>query len=93
MKIGLLKVSLYIPGASSLKDKRQVLHSMFSRLKNKFNIALAEVEAQDLHQRCELGIVSINTSQQELQRTLDYVLAFIENNPDSQLMQVETEYL
>ena len=93
MNIGLLKVSLFIPGASSLKDKRQVIRSLISRLKNKFNIALAEIDAQDLHQRCELGIVSINTSHQELQRTLDYVLSFIGNNPDSQLMEVETEFL
>jgi uncharacterized protein len=93
MNIGLLRVSLYIPGASSLKDKRQVIRSLMSRLKNKFNIALAEIDAQDLHQRSELGIVSINTSHQELQRTLDYVLTFIGNNPDSQLMEVETEFL
>jgi uncharacterized protein len=93
MNIGLLRVSLFIPGASSLKDKRQVLHSLITRLKNKFNVALAEIEAQDLHQRCELGIVSINTSRQELERTLDYVLSFIESNPDCQLMQVETEFL
>lgn len=93
MNIGLLRVSLYVPGASSLKDKRHVIHSLMSRLKNKFNIALAEIDAQDLHQRCEVGIVSINTSHQELQRTLDYVLTFIGNNPDSQIMEVETEFL
>jgi len=93
MNIGLLRVSLFIAGATSLKDKRQVLHSMITRVKNKFNVALAEIEAQDLHQRCELGIVSINTSRSELERTLDYVLSFIESNPDCQLMQVETEFL
>lgn len=47
MTIGLLKVALYIPGCTSLKEKRQVLLSLRDLLKNRFNIALAEVKDQD----------------------------------------------
>ncbi len=45
--VGLLSIELHIPGAQSLKDKRTVLRGLKERLK-KFNVAVAEVEHQDL---------------------------------------------
>ena len=93
MSIAYLQLSLFIPGTQTLKDKRQVVQSMMKRLRNKFNLAVAEIDAQDLYQRTELGIVTINTSSHELQRTLDYVVSFVESNPDMQIMEVKVEYL
>ena len=48
MPIGLLTLELYIPDAQSLKDKRQVLRSLKDRLRGHFNVAVAELEHQDL---------------------------------------------
>lgn len=93
MSIGVLHVTLYIPGAHSLKSKRHVVQSLITRLKNKFNIAVAEIDAQDLHQRCDLGIVTINTSTCELQRTMDFVVSFIKGNPESDIVDLSLEIL
>jgi uncharacterized protein YlxP (DUF503 family) len=93
MTIALLTATIYIPGAVSLKDKRQVLQPLMKRLRNKFNVAIAEVAAQDLHQKSELGLVSINTSSRELQRTMDLVVSFIQGNPDSELLNIQMEML
>jgi uncharacterized protein len=69
MVIGLLRVELHIPGARSLKEKRMVLRSIKDRLK-KFNVAVSEVEHQDLWQRAELGVVTISTADDAVDRAL-----------------------
>src|SRR5271169_5129587 len=59
MPVGLLTLELYIPDAQSLKDKRQVLRSLKDRLRGHFNVAVAELEHQDLWQRSIVGVVGI----------------------------------
>ncbi len=61
MVVALLSVELFLPGAQSLKDKRMVLRRLKDRLA-RFNVAVAEVEHQDLWQRAGLGIVTISTT-------------------------------
>ncbi len=58
MHIGVCKIKLYLPESQSLKDKRRVLKSLIARLKNRFNVAIAEVEAQDIHQSAVLVVDS-----------------------------------
>jgi uncharacterized protein len=73
MPIAFLTIELRIEGAHSLKDKRQVLRSMKDKLRNKFNIAVAELEATDLWQRATIGAVSISGSQDYLQGLMQNV--------------------
>src|SRR4029450_99541 len=67
MVIGLLTLDLHFPGARSLKDKRQALRSLETRIRNRFNVAVAEVEHQDLWQRARLAVVSVNTDHGHLE--------------------------
>lgn len=67
MPIALLTLELRIEGAHSLKDKRQILLSMKDKLRNKFNVAVAELDATDLWQRATIGVVSISGSHDYLQ--------------------------
>ena len=67
MPIAYLSIELRIEGAHSLKDKRQVLRSMKDKLRNKFNVSVAELDATDLWQRATVGVVSISGSQDHLQ--------------------------
>jgi uncharacterized protein YlxP (DUF503 family) len=55
MIVGLLTLELYLPEARSLKEKRMVIKSLKDRIKNKFNVSIAEVDANDLWQRSILG--------------------------------------
>jgi uncharacterized protein len=59
MPVGLLTLEIHIPEAHSLKDKRQVLRSLKDRLRGKFNVAVAELEHQDLWQRVTVGVVTL----------------------------------
>ena len=58
MPIGLLTLEIHIPDAQSLKDKRQVLRSLKDRLRAHFNVAVAELEHQELWQRSRVGVVT-----------------------------------
>ena len=57
MVIGLCTIDLHLPGANSLKDKRSVLKSVMRRIRNEFNVSIAEVDHQDLWRSAVLGAV------------------------------------
>ena len=57
--VGLCTVELFIPESQSLKDKRQVLLSLKDRLREKFNLSVAEVDGQDLWQKAVLGLACV----------------------------------
>ena len=67
MPIAFLTLELRIEGAQSLKDKRQILRSLKDKLRNGYNVAVAELDANDLWQRATVGVVSISGSQDYLQ--------------------------
>jgi uncharacterized protein YlxP (DUF503 family) len=75
MPVGLLTLEIQFPYAHSLKDKRAVLQKLLSRLRSRFNIAVAELDHQDAWQRATLGMVSISGSQALLESSLQQVLA------------------
>ena len=93
MVVGLLTLELHFPGARSLKDKRRVLRRLTDRLRNRYNVALAEVEHHDLWQRARVAVVSVNTEHSHLESTLDKALVEAERIPDLEVADAETEYL
>ena len=64
--IAFLTLEIRIEGAHSLKDKRAVLRSLKDRLRSKYNIAVAELDADNAWQRATVGIVSVSTSKDYL---------------------------
>ena len=50
IKVLVLKIKLYAPWVHSLKEKRMVVKSLLAKIRNKFQVSVAEVEAQDVHQ-------------------------------------------
>ncbi|MBI4458633.1 MAG: DUF503 domain-containing protein [Acidobacteria bacterium] len=73
MPIGLLTLELHIPEAHSLKEKRFVVRKIKDRLRSRFNVAVAELDHQDLWQRALLGVVSISSDQQALESLLNSI--------------------
>jgi len=74
MPVGLLTLELHIPDAQSLKDKRQVLRSLKAKLRQDFNVAVAEMEHHDSWQRSVVGIVTISNEEKHLREVLQKVL-------------------
>ncbi|MBI4166100.1 MAG: DUF503 domain-containing protein [Acidobacteria bacterium] len=75
MPVGILTLEIQIPYSHSLKEKRAVLLKVRDRLRGRFNVAIAELDHQDVWQRATLGIVSISDSQKYLQGLFQQVLA------------------
>ncbi len=92
MTVGLLTIELHIPHARSLKDKRMVLRSVKDRLK-KFNVAVAEVEHQDLWQRATLGVVAIGESSEAVDRALASVADEVERVEPGLITATHMEFL
>lgn len=79
MPVGVLTLEIQIPYAHSLKEKRAVLLKMRDRLRARFNVAVAELDHQDVWQTATLGVVSISDSQVLLESVFRKVLAEAEN--------------
>jgi uncharacterized protein len=92
MVVGLLSVELYLPASHSLKEKRMVLRRVKDRVK-KFNVAVAEVEHQDVWQRAGLGIVTISSSNSHADRELAAVVEEIERVEPGLISRTEVEFL
>ncbi|OFW27216.1 MAG: hypothetical protein A3J28_08075 [Acidobacteria bacterium RIFCSPLOWO2_12_FULL_60_22] len=73
MPIGVLTLELHLPEAHSLKEKRFVVRKIKDRLRSRFNVAVAELDHQDLWQRALLGVVSISSDRKALQNLLEAV--------------------
>jgi uncharacterized protein YlxP (DUF503 family) len=69
--IGLLTLDIHLQDTHSLKEKRHVLLRLKDRLCNKFNVAVAELDYQDLWQRSAIGVVSISSSEKNLRQVLE----------------------
>jgi uncharacterized protein len=75
MPVGVLTLEIQIPFAHSLKEKRALVQKVKGRLRARFNVAVAELDHQDVWQRATLGVVSISSSRPLLQSLLEQALA------------------
>ncbi|MEQ8200891.1 MAG: DUF503 domain-containing protein [Syntrophomonadaceae bacterium] len=73
------KVEIYLPYASSLKDKRQTVQSLADRLRKRFSISVAEVEHQDLWQRASIGFAAVCKSVSESELIRDAIRNTLDN--------------
>ncbi|MDE3171306.1 MAG: DUF503 domain-containing protein [Acidobacteriota bacterium] len=92
MPIGLLTLEIYIPDARSLKDKRQVVRSLKDRLRAHFNVAVAELDHQDLWQRARVGVVTISGDGKHLQESLQAIAEESERVLGRDLLSQEIEF-
>jgi uncharacterized protein YlxP (DUF503 family) len=92
MPIGLLTLEIHVSEAQSLKDKRQVLRSLKDRLRAHFNVAVAELEHQELWQRSKVGVVSISGDGKHLEESLAAVAAESERLLGRDLVSQEIDY-
>ncbi|MCK6549259.1 DUF503 domain-containing protein [Myxococcota bacterium] len=76
--VGVLEVRLAIDAADSLKEKRSVVKRLVERTKNRFNVSVAEVGANDEHRRAIIGIVTVANDGPFVNSVLDKVLDYLE---------------
>ncbi len=92
MIVGVCTIELRIRDARSLKTKRQVLKSITTRVKNNFNVAIAEVDYQDKWQRSLLGVAVVSTALDHANGILDKVVNFVESMYMAELLDYHIEF-
>ena len=93
MVIAILRVILFIGHSNSLKTKRMVLHSLKTRLRNKFNIAISEVDDEDKWQKATLAIVGVQNDKRYMDRQASLIINFIENFNQVDIVDYEMEMI
>lgn len=91
MTIGLLQVEMLFRNTNSLKDKRSVLSRIKNQVRNKFNVALAELKYGDQWGRTLLGITTISNDGKIVHQILDEVETFLENQFPIQILNRKVE--
>lgn len=84
-------ITLYAPWVHSLKEKRMAVKSLIAKIKNKFNVSVAEVDEQDTHRTIVLGLACVSTTVSHADSMTDTILSFIENNTDADITDVHRE--
>src|SRR5262249_31746162 len=91
MKVGSLRVRLFLREARSLKDKRQVVSSITDRLKNSYNVSVGEVEAQDHRQLVVLGRGMVSNEARHVRTTFDQIVEALRRHPIAEFLDHEVE--
>jgi uncharacterized protein len=94
MMVGVCRIELRLPENQSLKGKRQIVKSLIARLHNKFEVAAAEVDNNDVWQIASLGVACVSSSRTHADEILSNVLRFVEaTRPDLELLDYEIEVM
>jgi len=93
MIVGVAAIELHVHGSQSLKEKRGVVQSIGRRLRNRFNVAVAEVGGQDLWQRALLGVTAIGSDADTLRKVLEQAVTFAEEMHLAEVIHSEVEIL
>jgi len=91
--VGAAVVELHVHGSQSLKQKRGVVRSVVQRLRNRFNVAVAEIGGQDTWQRAVLGITTTGIDRTRVREVLNRVLVFIEELHLAEVTNSDVELL
>jgi len=94
MSVGILKVHLRLPENHSLKGKRQVVKSITTRVRDRFNVSVAELDDHDRWQMATLGVSCISPQGEQVNQVLSQVVEFIAHSRfDAELLDYDLEVL
>ncbi|MBF0622849.1 MAG: DUF503 domain-containing protein [Magnetococcales bacterium] len=93
MRICVLETRLNLPGVHSLKQKRGIIKGLLSRIRNRFEVAAAEVAHQDSWQVAGLGFACVGTNVPKLQSRMNNVVNYIDNSGTALLADYQVEVL
>jgi uncharacterized protein YlxP (DUF503 family) len=94
VNVGIVKVKLRLPDNLSLKGKRQVVRSLTARIKNKFNVSVAEVEDNDLWQLATIGMSFVSNDKRFTNEVLSKAVELVVNSQgDFEMLDYEIEIL
>jgi uncharacterized protein len=94
MYVGALQLTLRIPLSASLKDKRQVVQSVLQRMRNRFEVAAAEIGMLDSWQVATIGVSCVSNSARHSEEVLEHVRRYVEETrPDVEVTDEQLEII
>jgi len=93
MVIAYAVFDLHLPGCRGLKEKRMIVKSLKTRIRNDFEVSASEVDSQDLLQRARIGVAAVGPEQPPLDALLQHVLRFVEENLDGEILDYRNEFI
>jgi uncharacterized protein len=93
MVVGVCRLHLHIPENHSLKEKRHVLRKLIDRVRHRFNVAISEVDDNDLWQRAQIGFCVVGNDRRFVNSSLDKVIDFIEKMYLADVIEKEMEII
>jgi uncharacterized protein YlxP (DUF503 family) len=93
MVVGLASIDIHIPESESLKGKRHILKRIKDRVKNKFNVSIAEVDHNELWQRTTLGVAVVSNRKQFANQVLSEVVDLINKENGVQILDYSIELI
>jgi uncharacterized protein YlxP (DUF503 family) len=91
MFVGVLRLTFHVPHARSLKDKRRIVLRFRDRIRSRFDVSIAEVEAQDKLQRAIFGVSVVSSEAAVCDSVLEQVARAAETQEDAVLTDRQTE--
>jgi uncharacterized protein len=89
MLVAAARFDLRVPGCTSLKEKRHVVKTLIASLRGKFNVAVAEVDHQDLWQRTAIGVSAVAGERYHLTKVMHEIERHVEWFPGVELIDAE----
>ncbi len=93
MFVGIVRIELHLPGASSLKDKRSIVRALKERIRHHVKAAVAEVDHQDLWQRAALGVSVVSGERRQVGEMLQSVRRLVESAHAAELLDWQEQLL
>jgi len=90
--IGVCEIHIHLPEVASLKGKRKVIKGIKDRIRSRFNVSVAELDALDKWQRAVIGIACISKDRIRIDQVLNHVVRVVESIPDIVLTDYFIEF-
>jgi len=91
--VGVLRIELFIPESGSLKTKRFAIRSIKDRLKNRFNVSVAEVDNGDKWQRASLAIAAVSNESKHMESILGNVMNLVYGDSRVEVIDSSIQYI
>ena len=85
------QIQIYLPESGSLKSKRQIVKSLKERIRNRFNVSVAEIDQSQLWQRSTLGVATVSTASKHANEVLSKAVKFVERDGRVELLDYSIE--
>ena len=91
IRIATMTFRLHAPWAHSLKEKRMIVKSLLTKLRNTFHVSAAEIDEQDTHQIIVIGIAAVVPHQAMADSLMEQISLFVEENCEAEILEETRE--